>query len=251
MRRTNPLITLILSATAAIGLIVGLYAALHSPLFMVRVVEIADQPEDAPLDAKEVTALAAVPLGEVSLVDLNLSSIQRRLESHSWVRGVILTKRFPQTLAIQVIYRTPLALFQGPHGRIQYVDQDGVLFGNLNLRARSDLPILSGLLPEPRSQSFLGAVSLLKEWTLHSWKTANQISQISYDDEEGFQVWITFHPSHRVAVVMGQDFDAQELSDQLTRIDSVLEYIVQKSVPARQIHADASKKIVVRTVRGS
>jgi cell division septal protein FtsQ len=255
MRRTNPAFTLILSGLATIGLIAGLYAALHSPLFMVRVVEVVDQAEDAPLDAKEVSALAAVPLAEVSLFDLSLASIEKRLLGHPWVKGVILTKRFPQTLSVQVIYRNPVALLQDPHGTLQYVDEDGVLFGVLNLNARPDLPLLSGFSADPRADSFKTALDLLKSWSGRLWKTSNQISQITYDEEEGFQVWTTFAPAHRVVVILGQDIDVQtdpsKWTEHLARIDAVLGQVATRSIPTRQIYADTHKKIVVRTVRGS
>jgi hypothetical protein len=244
MRRSNPLFIYIFSGLSLAGVIAGLYGALHSPLFMVRVVEVADQPEDAPLDARTVSTLADVPLGEVSLVDLNLEAIRKRLESHTWIRGAVLTKRFPQTLSIQVIYRSPIGLLQSSKGALQYVDEDGSLFGELDLRARSDLPLLSGSRQED-------SVRLLKSWGSRKWKVANQVSQIVYDEEEGFQVWTTFKPSHRVVVILGQEIDAPDFDEHLARIDSVFGQVVSRAIPARQIYADSSKKIVVRTVRGS
>ena len=244
MRRSNPLYIYIFSGLSVLGVIVGLYGALHSPLFMVRVVEVAEQPEDAPLDARTVSMLADVPLGEVSLVDLNLESIRRRLEAHTWIRGAVLTKRFPQTLSIQVIYRAPIGLLQSPKGKLQYVDSDGSLFGVLDLSAKSDLPLLSGSRQDD-------AIRLLRSWSARKWRIANQVSQIVYDEEEGFQVWTTFKPSHRVVVILGQEIDATDFDEHLARIDSVFGQVVTRAIPARQIYADSSKKIVVRTVRGS
>jgi hypothetical protein len=263
MRRSNPLVTVIFSSVAALGLGVGLYAALHSPLFRVRVVEVVDQPEAAPVDAKTVSTLANVPLGQLSLFDLDLEAIRRRLIEHAWIRGAVLTKRFPQTLSIQVLYRSPVALLQESNGSLRYVDEDGTLFGALDIKARADLPLLSGLSGEQRTAEFRQALALLKEWSGREWRNPNQVSQLSFDSEDGYQVWTTFAPDHRVRIVLGlvlgvsssQEVDAdgfdESFKQNLTRIDSVLGYISQKSIPARQIYADSHKKIVVRTVRGS
>ncbi len=251
MRRTKPWLTLILSGATAVAVIAGLYAALHSPLFMVRVVEVVDQPEDAPLDAREISSLAAVPLGEVSLFDVNLRSIEKRLTGNSWVRNVILTKRFPQTLSIQVVYRNPVGLLQGARGGLQYIDEDGSLFGPVSLRARPDLPLLSGVPAEPTDVTFQNVLAVLKTWSKYQWSVANQVSQLSFDPEEGYQLWLTFAPSQRVVVTLGQDFDGIQQPDHLARIDAVLRYVSTKAIAIRQIYADANKKIVVRTVRGS
>jgi cell division septal protein FtsQ len=232
--------------------VAGLIAALHSPLFLVRVVEVSDQPLDSPLDPREVSALAAVPLATTSLFSLDLKSIEKRLLTNHWVRDVILTKRFPQTLAIQVIYRQPVALLQGPQGILKYVDTDGALFGPVTLRGRADLPVIHGLPQGGAGEKLLPqAVAALKAWSEHPWKTVNQISQLAWDEEEGFTAWIAFEPSYRVSVVLGPDWGTEGNAELFSRIDAVLQYSASRSIPIRQIYADANKKIVVRTARRS
>ncbi|MBU6374744.1 MAG: FtsQ-type POTRA domain-containing protein [Bdellovibrionales bacterium] len=258
MRRTKPVVTMILSGLVMATAVAGLYAALHSSLFTVRVVEVSDQPQDAPLDPKEVTSLAAVPLGKVSLISLDLENIQRRLFANHWVRNVVLTKRFPQTLSVQVIYREPVALLQGPQGVLKYVDSDGSLFGPVTLKGRSDLPLIHGLPQGAGGEKLLGqAMAALRAWSSHAWKTPNQISQLTWDEEEGFTAWIAFDPSYRISVILGPEWNpgdptqAAVNTELFSRIDSVLRYSVSHSIPIRQIYADANKKIVVRTARRS
>lgn len=247
MQRTNPLITLILSALSALAIVLGVYAALHSPLFMVEVVEVAGPVEGSPLDSRSISELAAVPIGEVSLFDLNLQSIEKRLLSNPWIKGVVLTKRFPQTLAVQITFREPVALYQSPAGSLQYVERDGNLFGPFSLQSRPDLPVISGVEPAALAR----AAALLQAWAGHGWTGANQVSQLDFDPEEGFRLWITFAPAYRVQVTLGQEIDEVVLPETLSRVDAVLHYIRRKQIPARQVYADTNKKIVVRTVRGS
>jgi len=252
MRRTKPAATVILSGLVMAFAIAGLVAALHSPLFLVRVVEVSDQPLDAPLDPRELSELAAVPLATTSLFSLDLKSIEKRLLSNQWVRDVVLTKRFPQTLAIQVIYRQPVALLQGRQGTLKYVDGDGSLFGPVTLRGRSDLPLIHGLPQGAAGEKLLlQAITALRSWTAHSWKTANQVSQLVWDEEEGFTAWTAFEPSYRVSVVLGPDVGSDPNPELFTRIDAVFQYSLSRSIPVRQIYADANKKIVVRTARRS
>jgi cell division septal protein FtsQ len=250
MRRTFPSLTIIFSALAMLGALAGVYAALHSSLFMVRVVEVSDQEQDAPLEPREVTALAAVPLGEVSLFDLNLKSIEKRLLAHHWVREVVLIKRFPQTLSIQVIYRQPLAILQGRQGALRYVDSDGSLFGPVTLRGKADLPMIDGV-PTDAEGPVRGALAVLEAWGKYSWKTANQVSQVSWDEDSGYTLWIAFEPAHRVSVLVGPDDFLTADPAIFGRIDAVLKHLASKAIAIRQIFADANKKIVVRTARGS
>src|SRR3954467_10524233 len=77
----------------------GVGFAIRSPLFLVQVVEVGDQPESAPVSAQVISDLAGVPVGKVNLFDLDLKSVERRILTHPWIRQVSLMKRFPQTLS--------------------------------------------------------------------------------------------------------------------------------------------------------
>lgn len=247
--------TLALAATAC-----GIYYAIHSPLFVVRVVEFADQPEgveSSPVDSSALFTLAAVPVGEVSLFDLDLKSIENRLLKNIWIREVRLQKRFPQTLSISVTFRNPRALLQSESGAIVYVDHDGKIFGDLNLNQSPDLPILSGF---DKSGPHLdmqieAALHLLDVWGKSEVAPLSQISSISWDAERGYRLLVTYsfkdgiHHSHTM-LDLGQDIDAA-LEAQMARLSRVFRYLASNSVPAHQIWADAGKKIVVKTAHGS
>ncbi len=252
---------------------IGVYSALHSSLFLVQVVEVNDQSDDAPVDSQTISRLAAVPAGMVNLFDLDLRAVEQRILSNHWIREVRLQKRFPQTLAIAVTYREPKALMQNPDGTLSYVDVDGKAFGQVNLKFRSDLPLLSGFHAQSQKQTVdaLKIVSALET----SVSTAGAIlSSLEWDRERGYRALISYPMEAkpqavagrgavktiaaapirswgRAAIDLGQEIDSRATGIQLSRLSEVLKYLGANSIPVQQIWADAEKKIVVKTIHGS
>jgi cell division protein FtsQ len=245
-----------LFATAALSAVgYGVYSATRSPLFTVRVVEVADEPEDAPIDAHAIAELARIPVGQVSLFDLDLASVEQRILSHPWVREVRLLKRFPQTVTVSVTFRDPKALLQRQNGSLSYVDEDGHVFGQVDLASsRSDLPVFSGFHPDDLAR-LREALSLLTRWESAGLGKKSSISSISWHPDRGFRALVTYPVSSgrgRTMVDLGQEIDADpEFPSQLGRLSHVFGYLSQHGVAARQIWADTGKKIVVRIAHGS
>jgi cell division protein FtsQ len=234
----------------------GGYRAIRSPLFTVRVVEVVDQPESAPVDAARIEALANVPVGDVNLFALDLSVIEKRILQEPWIREVRLQKRFPQTLSIAAAYRKPVAVLQRDDGQMGYVDSDGRVFGKVNLMKAADLPVLSG---EELSQDISRvreALELLSQWGDSSAGDQSEISSMSFDSQRGYRILATYPlgatgaARGRALVELGQEIDS-ELPTQLERLSRVFEYLNRNSIAARQIWADTGKKIVVKTAHGS
>lgn len=230
----------------------GLRCAVHSPLFLLRVIEVADQSEPAPIDADRITALAAVPIGSLNLFDLDLSPVEHRLLSNPWIREVRLQKRFPQTLAISVTFREARALVQRSGSQLAYVDVDGVVFGQVNLARQLDLPMFSGFGKEPRER-LVEALKLLDQWKASALAGLGQVDSVSYDPERGYRALVGYPCRHGVAhtmVDLGHEFDG-DFPAQLGRLHQVFKYLADNGVPVRQIWADSGKKIVVKIARGS
>ena len=255
MATLRKLLVLLLSCAALGAVAWGIQRTLHSPLFIVQVVEVTDQPEHAPVDAQTITELAAVPVGKINLFELDLKKIEERILNDprgAWIREVYLQKRFPQTLAISVAYREPRALIQGAHGSLAYVDREGKIFGKLTLAYQPDLPLLTGFLNDDQYR-VLDAIHFLEFWNKSPASQTSEISSLAWDDERGFRAVVTYPVAGkrgRTVVDLGQEPEA-ELEQQLQRLSRVLVYLGRNSVAARQIWADAGKKIVVKTARGS
>jgi hypothetical protein len=246
---------LFVSFASLLCIAVGVYFAVHSPLFLVQVVEVGDQPDGAPVDPQKILELAAVPVGKVNLFELNLATVEKRILSHPWIRQVNLQKRFPQTLSVSVVFREPRALLQDKSGGLAYVDVGGQVFGSVNVLARSDLPMLTGFLEtdKPRIEKALGLLDL---WDHSPLSQIAQIASLSWDEDRGYHAWIVYSFSAsqgraRTPVDLGDDLEKSSLELQFKRLDSVFQYLSKHSITANQIWADSGKKIVVRTAHGS
>lgn len=247
------------------GAAYGIRSAIHSPLFLVQVVEVAELTDGAPLDARTITDLARVPLGKVNLFELDLADVEKRILANPWIREVRLTKRFPQTLAVAVTFREPHALFQTSRGDLAYVDSDGQVFGRVNLLTQADLPILTGFSPKGRRpsaqsvqesrQRIADALRLIDGWERSPVDSVCRISSLSWDAERGYHA-IVYYPlaqsgtRARAAVDFGRAIDLSP-ENQFRRLYSVFRYLNGHSIAATEIWADSGKKIVVRTSHGS
>jgi cell division protein FtsQ len=259
--RKTQLLTAVFSGAALLCVGLGVFAAARSPLFTVQVVEVADLPENAPVDAQTITDLAAVPVGRANLVALDLETIERRILANPWIREARLQKRFPQTLSVSVAFREPRALLQTSQGVLSYVDSEGAIFGRASTQ-QAGLPILAGPSVEPARVR--EELKLLAVWNEKMEGAHTTLSSLSWDVEHGYRAMVVYPLGTRVAqekevamagrgrafIDLGQEIDAST-GPRLERLASVLSYLREKSIAARQIWADSGKKIVVRTVRGS
>lgn len=233
----------LLSVLVFCGLATGLYAALHSDLSTVRVVEVVDLPESSPLDAQAILKLAQVPVGRVNLYELDLDAVEKRLLGNSWVRKVRLQRRFPQTLAVQVEFRTPKALLAQPSGKIAYVDSTGQVFGKLQSQWFADLPLLTAA--KGSSVPVPVFLELLRLWNADSSLVSAQVSELRWDTERGVRAFVRYSGFH-AWVDLGEQVDSADTEELLPRLAQVIEFLKSKSVAARQIYADSDSKIVVQ-----
>ncbi len=94
------------------------------------------------MDPKPVYAIA---LGEktqaMPLVDV--AAIRERLLDFGWIKDARVSRRFPDTLVIDVVERTPAALWQD-ETRLSLIDAEGVVLDRVKVSNMPDLPLLIG-----------------------------------------------------------------------------------------------------------
>lgn len=103
--------------------------------------------ERAPIDAavtEELARAAADGAGRrpsQALVDVE--AIRQRLLHYGWVKDARVLRRLPDTLVIDIVERTPSALWQNK-GQLALIDADGVVLDRVPIDRMPDLPLLIG-----------------------------------------------------------------------------------------------------------
>lgn len=74
---------------------------------------------------------------------VNLDDIRAKLLKFGWVQDARVSRRLPDTLVIDIVERTPAAIWQN-HGKLMLIDKDGVELAPVPLDKMPDLPLLIG-----------------------------------------------------------------------------------------------------------
>jgi cell division protein FtsQ len=74
---------------------------------------------------------------------VNVSDIRQRLLAYGWVKDARVSRRLPDTLVIDIVERTPAALWQN-QGQLALIDDNGVVLDRVPVDKMPDLPLLIG-----------------------------------------------------------------------------------------------------------
>jgi cell division protein FtsQ len=74
---------------------------------------------------------------------VNVAEIRRRLLAYGWVKDARVSHRLPDTLVIDIVERTPAALWQS-QGQLALIDSEGVMLDRVPVDKMPDLPLLIG-----------------------------------------------------------------------------------------------------------
>lgn len=232
-------------------------SAARSPLFLIQIAEVKVLQESAQgifLSQDEILGLARVPVGKQSLFEVNLSIIENRILAHDWVDSVSIKRKFPQTLVIEPTYKIPRAIMRNAKTKmIQFVDRKGTLFGKYRLKEKLDLPWITAAEGELSERQILDVLTFLED---HSTAAAMaRVSEVSFDPKIGYKVLLTYQTQNKQDVrswmMLGPELSTQESHTQLKRVDKIIKYLSEHNLLAKQIWADAGKKIVVKFALGS
>jgi hypothetical protein len=240
----------------------AVYCALHSKLFLVQTVEVDGSMEHPPLGANAIIKIAAVPTGRVSLFSLDLARIEKRLLANEWIHHVTLQMKPRHVLKIYVSFKEPKALLQTKKGTLVLVDAEGKAFGSASLAHTADLTLLSGFSTD-QTMRIRDALALIATWESSGLGAKVLISSIHWDEDRGFRILSAYsmgnHTSQpatqgilysRSMIDFGFDLTLN-LDAKLGQLAKVFNYLSERDIAARQVWADAGKKIVVKTLRGS
>ncbi|MFL6726447.1 MAG: cell division protein FtsQ/DivIB [Sphingomicrobium sp.] len=95
---------------------------------------------------------------------VNVAQIRRRLIDYGWIKDARVSRRLPDTLVIDIVERTPAALWQN-QGQLALIDSEGVVLDRVPVDKMPDLPLLIGAAAngqERQLDRLMGAVPTLK-----------------------------------------------------------------------------------------
>jgi cell division protein FtsQ len=75
---------------------------------------------------------------------VDLEEVRTRLLRYGWVQDARVSRRLPDTLVVDIVERTPAAVWQH-QGRLRLIDAAGVVLEDVSGEATPDLPLLIGL----------------------------------------------------------------------------------------------------------
>lgn len=104
-------------------MVAGIVSIYRSDVFLVEQVEVAGNQH---LTADEVQSIAAMPEG-ATLLRFPGTLMKERLEADPWIESATVTRDFPDTLAIRVVERIPVALVDRGDATFWLVDGDGYM----------------------------------------------------------------------------------------------------------------------------
>ncbi|MGN6059148.1 MAG: cell division protein FtsQ/DivIB [Sphingomicrobium sp.] len=95
---------------------------------------------------------------------VNVSQIRSRLLQFGWVKDARVSRRLPDSLVIDIVERTPAALWQN-QGQLALIDQEGVVLDRVPVDKMPDLPLVVGAganAQERKLGALMAAVPTLK-----------------------------------------------------------------------------------------
>ena len=126
-----------LDVPAKVGIAAG--EAVGDAGFRVRSIDVRGIKRMDPRPVYELAAdqkTTAMPL-------LDVAGIRQRLLEYGWVRDARVSRRFPDTLVIDIVEREPAALWQD-EDRLTLIDAEGVVLDRVPVSQMPDLPLLIG-----------------------------------------------------------------------------------------------------------
>jgi cell division protein FtsQ len=173
------------------------------------------------------------------LFSLRLESVAKSVEALPWVQEVRVSLRWPAGLRLEIKSRDVFLLLAHKNGSMMPVTENGELLPPISANHVPAVALLQGEVFEKQKEKRAQAIQLIHSIPDVGNFSQKNISEIHYDDKEGF--WVHLMGSG-LRVNLGQD---QMLTKSL-RVSQVMNYLDEHQMDARVIDANLSKKVLVR-----
>ena len=86
-----------------------------------------------------------------SMAAVDLDSVRADLMKYGWIKDARVSRRLPDTLVVDIVERTPAAIWQH-NNRLSLIDEKGVVLEPVTVATMPDLPLVIGPKANQRSQ---------------------------------------------------------------------------------------------------
>ncbi len=156
------LVVLVAHATGVTAKIHEEYAqAVGRAGFMVKKVEVVGADRIDRLKVYDI----ALAQKDRSMAAVDLEDVRHDLMQYGWIKDARVSRRLPDTLVVDIVERSPAAIWQH-NNRLSLIDEKGVVLEPVSVATMPDLPLVIGPRANQRAQDLerlLAEASSLKE----------------------------------------------------------------------------------------
>ena len=145
------------------------------------------------VDVKGIRNMDSAPVYQIALDQktvamplVDVHAIRAKLLRYGWVKDARVSRRLPDTLVVDIVERTPTALWQDKD-RLALIDSEGVVLDRVPVGEMPDLPLLIGTGANLREQQLgrlLAAVPTLKPQLVSARWIGNRRWDLSFQSGE-------------------------------------------------------------------
>jgi len=164
----------------------------YKELFNIDSIEVKGCHILTPQEIIEIVGISS----ETNILNLDLSSIQTKLEESPYIKAAIISKQFPNYLEILIKERVPICYIN--HDNLALIDGEGIALPLPKKHLETNLPVISGfdsdsliyklgyLVP---NEELLNVVNIINETMHFSPELYSEISEIHYQKNSNFTLY--------------------------------------------------------------
>jgi cell division protein FtsQ len=197
----------ILAILTIIMVIVGYRAAASASMFQVRGIEVTGASRTS---AEEIEGLTRRAVARTGVWRADLSALSVELGQLPGVRRAIVTRVLPDRLRVRITERVPLAVLRSSSGHLVWVDEEGVMLGEMKPADRLPPFFIRGLTEDGNDEARADNAARLQKYqeVVLAWETlglAERVSEVNLIDLHDVRAQLAGNDSQVEVRLGGQD----------------------------------------------
>src|SRR5215471_1225136 len=211
----------VLAILILIGLIAGYRVAASAALFQVRTIDVSGASRTS---AEEIQGLTRHAVARTGVWRADLSAISAELSRLPGVRRAVVTRVLPDRIRVRINERTPVAVIRTSSGHFVWVDDEGVMLGEMKPEDRMPEFFIRGWNEEADEDARVGNVERMRKYLelLREWDAAGlspRVSEVTLSDLRDLRAQLAGGDS-QVEVRLGSQDPGPRLQIALQALDT-------------------------------